>query len=453
MRNLPFINIKDRSLFEILAIIALSSAFILFLSGCNTDGLVSRNDLGAESSGDSATGIESTLLHFAQMSDIHIVDDTDPLRVENIRLFPDSPYDLGILDSLIQSISRDQDRYSARIWDAVIRSINDTDNSDPLAFAIMTGDHTDTGLKNELRWFMEITDGILSGSLQDAIAEGAQADFNPAGLNIPWYAAAGNHDVDYQGAFNITPAILAILANYGDTGTLGGLPDAVAAYQLSATEPWWHGFANQPAISMENSYGYYSFDPNEIVHCIVLNTSLYKLAGEEPKDTFAGGILDSAQYDWMRRDIEANRDRLCIIFSHQNPVDGFFDWLSDVKADELMKTLALYDNVIAHFNGHVHINKIDPVLKESGKGGYWNVNTCAIIDWPQEWRNITIRDNGDGTGTITCRMVRHNDGLCLDIASGDPDSQGWISEGSMEDRNVELKFRIPAAVKDRILSL
>ena len=393
MKNILFFSSIHRSLLRTAAAMAISTAFIILLSGCElppVHDFVPRNDLKATPSDEGATGEEASLLHFAQMTDVHIVDDTDPLRLENIKL---CAYDLGNLDVLIQSISRDQDRYSARNWDAVIRSINDANGSDPFTFSIMTGDHTDTGLKNEFRWFIDIADGVLSDSLQDAIAEGAVEEFEPAGLNTPWYAAIGNHDVEYEGTVNNSELILALLDLYGDIDTLNVLSDAVEAYKNSTTEPWWHGFANQPASSMVNSYGYYSFDPNEIVHCIVLDTAIFIPAGK--KETFSLGCLDRVQFDWMVRDIEANRDRLCVVFSHHSPLTGFQDSLSEVKADELMQKLASYDNVIAHINGHDHVNTVDPVKNESGAGGYWNINTCAIIDWPQEWRNITIKDNGD----------------------------------------------------------
>jgi 3',5'-cyclic AMP phosphodiesterase CpdA len=448
MKNLLLINSMHRSILRIAAVMALSAALIIVSSGCELPPshiLVPRNDLKAKPSDEGATGIKASLLHFAQMSDIHIVDNTDPLRLENLKLFG---YDLGNLDFLIQAITRDQDRFSERTWNAVIRSINDVSGSDPLAFSIMTGDHTDTGLKNELRWFIDIADGVLSDSLQKAIAEGAVESFEPEGFTIPWYTAIGNHDVEYEGTVNYSQIILTLLDLYGDISTLNVLPDAVEAYKHSTTEPWWHGFANQPASSMANSYGYYSFDPNEIVHCIVLDTSIFIPAGK--KETNSLGILDRAQFDWMARDIEANRDRLCVIFSHHSPLTGFQDSLSDVKAAELMKKLASYDNVIAYLNGHDHVNA---VKNESGSGGYWNINTCAIIDWPQEWRNLTIKDNGDGTGVISCRMERHHDAVCQDVASDDPDAKKSTREGTKEDRDVSLKFAIPAAVKQRILSL
>lgn len=425
--------------------------FILVASGC-WNGIIplKRNDLGAKPDKERATGIEQEFVHFAQFSDVHIVDDDNPLRFENIKMGSSTH---GQLDSLVQMISRDQDRYSARIWDAVVRSINEKNMAVPIDFAISTGDHTDTGLQTELRWFIEIADGIKSESLQDAILKGTMMDVTPAGFSIPWYAAVGNHDVEYQGTLNNYPLTTALLSPYGDTGDLSRLPGVVDLYGHSSSEPWWHGFDNQPAQSRAHSYGYYSFNVNELVHCIVLDTAIYNLDGALPVETLAGGVLDKAQFDWMVEDIEANSDRLCIIFSHHNPIGSFTDAMSQVSAARLKRTLCSYENVIAHINGHTHVNKISPVIYKGLPGGYWNINTASIIEWPQEWRDIAVKDNGDGTGTITCAMIQHGDTESLEVTGADPDAQKSKREGAEKDRNVSLTFALPIAVKNRILGL
>jgi hypothetical protein len=433
----------------------LAAALAASLSGCwnlPVAGLLARNDLSAKPDEEGATGKKSELLHFANMSDIHIVDDTNPLRIENIRLMGNGLYDLGALDALIQPISRDQDRYSARIWDAVIRSVNETDGDAPLAFAMITGDHTDTGLKKELEWFIGITDGVVPASLGDAIFAGNAEEVNPVGINVPWYVAVGNHDVEYQGTFNNEAVMDQLLQPFGDTDDLIHLRSLVDLYKTSVSKPWWHGLDNQPAVMLADSYGYYGFDAGEIIHVIVLNTAIYNFEGSYPKETLAGGCLDATQYEWMVGEIEANRDRLCIVISHHSPTDGFSDSQSDITADELMKTLCRYDNVIAHINGHSHVNKVEPVQYDGLPGGYWNINTCSILEWPQEWRDITVEDNGDGTGTLSCRMVRHGDKECLDVASGDADARKKKREGDRKDRNTALKFHIPPAVKNRIVA-
>ena len=429
-----------------------TAAIIMFASGCGNGvfDLKKRNDLGAKPDSTRATGIAQDFVHFAQFSDVHIVDDSNPLRFENIKMGSSTH---GELDSLVQMISRDQDRYSARIWDAVVRSINEKNATEPLDFAISTGDHTDTGLKTELRWFIEIADGIKSESLQNAIIAGTMQDVNPAGFNVPWYTAVGNHDVEYQGTLNSYNLTKALLSPYGDISDLSRLPETVDLYANSLSDPWWHGFDLQPSKSRAHSYGYYSFNPNDLVHCIVLDTAIYNLEGKLPVETLAGGVLDRAQYDWMVKEIEANKDRICIIFSHHTPLGSFADGISQISASKFRKTLCSYENVVAHVNGHTHVNEITAVMYDRLPGGYWNINTCSIIEWPQEWRNITVKDNGDGTGTITCQMVQHGDTESLDVAGGDPDAQKTKREGTEKDRNVALNFKIPVAVKNRILGL
>ncbi len=146
----------------------------------------------------------------------------------------------------------------------------------------------------------------------------------------------------------------------------------------------------------------------------------------------------------MKDEIEDNPDKLCLIFSHHGP-RSFLDDTENVPADELRATLALYENVIAHINGHTYENHIEAVKDDNG-GGDWDINTCAIIDWPQEWRRIAIWDNGDGTGVIKCRMFQHEDRESLD----DPDANYETREGGPEDREVDLDFEIPEQVAENI---
>lgn len=421
---------------------------VVFVSGCGNGLFTSftkRDDLGAVPDPARATGIVQNLVRFAQFSDVHITDNANPHRLENIKKGSYSG-----LDSLVQAISRNQDPYSARTWNAVVQSINDANTAETLDFAIGTGDHTDTGIKTELQWFIEIADGMKSASLQAVIDAGTMEDFTPAGLDVPWYAAVGNHDVEYQGTLNSVSMTKSII---GDISDLSRLPYTVDLFNTSATLPPWHGFGNQPASSLEHSYGYYSFNPADYIHCIVLDTAIYNLEGRLPVETLSYGVLDKVQYKWMVNEIESNSDRICIIFSHHTPLGSFAAGKSQITASKLMKTLCSYENVVAHVNGHTHVNKIDAITYDGLLGGYWNINTGSIIEWPQEWRNITVKDNGDGTGSITCEMVRHSDSVCLDAAGSDPDAKKMTREGTAEDRNVELKFKIPVAVKNRILGI
>jgi 3',5'-cyclic AMP phosphodiesterase CpdA len=431
-----------------------AAAVILLASGC-WRGLFSyhttRTDLGAAPDPARATGIAQDFIRFAQFTDVHIVDNANLLRFENLPMGSSTRADM---DQYMQSITRDQDPYSALTWDAVVRSINAKNAVDALDFAMFTGDATDTGIKTEFRWFIEIADGVKSPSLQAVIDAGTMQDVAPAGLDVPWYAAVGNHDVEYQGTLNSRPLTMSLLSrSSGDTADLCRLPDAVDLYADSTSDPFWHGFDDQPAQSLVHSFGYYSFTPNDLVHCIVLDTAIYGPEGTAPIDTLAAGVLDRTQYEWMVNEIEANANRICIVFSHHSPLSSLYDRLSEISSERLMKTLCSYENVVAHVNGHSHVNRISPVIFAGLPGGYWNINTSSVLDWPQEWRDITVRDNGDGTGTITCEMIQHGNASCLTVAGNDPDAQKTYREGEAGDRNVALTFRIPLAVRNHILGI
>ncbi len=356
------------------------------------------------------------------------------------------------------------------IWDAVLRSINREHCKDPMDFAIGTGDHIQTDLEQELKWFIEIANGYVSAEYRERVEQGTGKPVEPEGLGLPWYAALGNHDVGWEGGFNNDMLIQeggSVLAAE-DASRLSDQPETIEAYRTVEENneniegrPYWHGFANMPEGYPKE--GYSSFDPNPYIHCIVLNTSNYSPEGNIPVSTASGGALDERQFEWMKQEIEASPDKLCLVFSHHkaehisethtgqpfymsaNPPVFFPGY---VHGEELKDTLISYKNVIAFINGHSHSNRLDPEGNTwDTSGGYWNINTCAVVDWPQEWRRITIWDNGDGTGVICCRMFQHKNQECHDVA--------YVANsdrpGEPKDRDVNLLFPIPQAVAENII--
>jgi 3',5'-cyclic AMP phosphodiesterase CpdA len=277
---------------------------------------------------------------------------------------------------------------------------------------------------------------------------------NPDGLKLPWYTTLGNHDTEYQGSFNSNLLIPLIIQagcyDLDDDGIkllnmseLSSQDESINAYKDSSSEPHWHGFANMPESEFPYSKkeGYYSFDHNAYVHCIILNTCNYTPELGIPKETLAVGVLDQRQFNWMKADIEKNTDKICLIFSHHSPKDDWEDNQSDISAQELMDALCSYENVIAHMTGHKHRNAIRPVT--SASGGYWDINTTAVTKFPHEWRRITIKDNGDGKGIIYSRIFP---------AESIP---GWkegvrTDQDNTTDRNVDLVFAMPPLVAEKI---
>ena len=94
--------------------------------------------------------------------------------------------------------------------------------------------------------------------------------------------------------------------------------------------------------------------------------------------------------------------------------------------------------------------------------GFWEVTTCAIMDWPCQTRLVELVDTG-GHLSIVCTMVDHDGvlrpdpdlpwdgrwlaGLHRELAGTEP-WRGWASldrsaTGGLADRNVELRLPAP----------
>lgn len=217
---------------------------------------------------------------FVQMTDLQIVDDKSPARVEWVdRLAgtsngPNQPiYDTG-------SAYRPQEVLSTQIVEAMVRAIRNVLSGPvtglPLSFTILTGDMVDNVQYNETRWYINLLDGgltiradsgqygleqsvtglfgdnsLLSGARHDVhywypeagvapdagisddyqahsgfpvvpgLLAAARRPYMSTGLGMPWYAAMGNHDAEVQGNYPVHPNSLEHLDFPGERG----LPD------------------------------------------------------------------------------------------------------------------------------------------------------------------------------------------------------------------------------------
>ena len=139
------------------------------------------------------------------------------------------------------------------------------------------------------------------------------------------------------------------------------------------------------------------------------------------------GSIDATQLAWLTAQLKAgsrhyldesghivrggHHDRLFVIFSHHTI--GSMDnaaGVGRVLGPAVRDLLLRFPNVVLWVNGHTHRNTVTPYSRAAGAtapGGFWEVNTAAHIDWPQQARTVELVDNRDGTLSIFGTIVDH----------------------------------------------
>jgi metallophosphoesterase (TIGR03767 family) len=341
----------------------------------------------------------------------------------------------------------------------------------------------------------------------------AQLPFEAAGLKRPSYVAFGNHDGTVQGNLHalapldaiakgcVKPLSLSGLAGLGalltDPGRSiivppdprRGVADRPTNQALHATgkQRDAHGFAFVDADELAASKGqaaYYAFTPKPGLRMIALNTVA------EGDKLNSNGNLDSPQFRWLQREIEAaeRRDELIVVYGH-HPIGSLNNPAPDEDAGDcalravtgpgcdldprvskplrfgadLQRLLLAHPHVVAYVAGHTHENRITAVKRGAG-GGFWEIETASEIDWPIQSRLIEVMDNRDGTLSIFGTLVDHGAAvatpasgtsaaglgtdalaaLAREFSYNDPQvgvEDG--AEGRPQDRNVELLLDDP----------
>ncbi|GLW29295.1 TIGR03767 family metallophosphoesterase [Actinoplanes regularis] len=353
------------------------------------------------------------------------------------------------------------------------------------------------------------------------LLDAARAPFRAVGLGLPWYAVYGNHDGLVQGNLpgndllqqiatgpvkltSLPPSILeaplpaqvqfivgllrqdpaAVAKQLAEGGRRIVTPDAqrrivdrattISEHFRTTGGPVGHGFT---AANLAAGTAYYTFHRGR-VRGIVLDT----VNGGGGSD----GSLDPAQFAWLEAQLQAasrqwltpagevtrhrgGTDQYVIIFSHHTietmtNVPAGSDRIGGAQVRDL---LLRYPNVIAWVNGHTHRNQVLPHARPSGAavgGGFWEINTAAHIDWPQQSRIVEVVDNLDDTLSIFCTIVDHSGpispgsrltgtaplaSLSRELAANDVSDRTDARRGDLTDRNVELLLPDPVSARGR----
>jgi 3',5'-cyclic AMP phosphodiesterase CpdA len=283
----------------------------------------------------------------------------------------------------------------------------------------------------------------------------------------------------------------------------------------SGSEPNGHGFALiDPATesASRGAAGYYSFRPEGVDGLRMI--ALDSVAEGGALLTSAQGNLDDPQVRWLKKELSRaqRRGELAILFSHHAPASmgaAFADEDAppctavepeasppgcdldprdsrpihvrdgcpagsgpDTCVEDIPSLLDRFPNVIAWVAGHSHVNRVEPHVREGGRG-FWMVRVAAEADWPQQSRLLELFDNRDGTLSLFGTVLDHASpsaaapsetpageldpaelaSIGRTLSYNDPQSGAAAcsptpcGEGGAGDRNVELLIEDPRGLR------
>lgn len=464
-------------------------------------GTVSRADLATE--GD--VGGARRVLRFVQVSDAHILDDDAPypLRQEPLDPYitafsssaqrPQDEYTDEVLESIVRAING---QHAADPFQFVLNTGDNIDNdleNELMRFLdLWDGTATATGPVSGLAC---VPDGQSTGIEDDehdvtdrctSLPESLLAVRTALAPGLPWYSAFGNHDTLLQGNVNPNGPFDDVAARSGRH--LLTQPEYVAMHFPgldacaggTAADDFGHGYglAGERLCDEDpDNDGYYAFTANG-VRFIVLDTvnddfarangftpgvlTTESIAGADIIGGYAEGAVDPVQLAWLREEVAAHPDKLIVVSSHHT-VNSMFTRLRDdacapglgcladaferagyATGEQLTAELAEVPNVVAWVGGHTHRHRIQP--KDGAAGGFWNVESSSLIDWPQQARAIELWVTADGAkGFWLLRSFGHDFAPSKDLEATDPQREP-AAEGTDLDQEVLLWFDVPPGV-------
>lgn len=211
-----------------------------------------------------------SLLHLGHLSDLHVVDAQSPGRIEPMIVQDHAAWG---------SAFHPQDPLTVHVTAAVVGAVTDLSTSPvtgaPLGAVVVTGDSADMHSHLELRWYIDVLDGVrvhpTSGSgpgfqgvqawpeatwayrpadptggsfgdygfprLPDLLGQAIGSPVDSVGLPAPWYAVHGNHDTLLLGTFELSPQLRALAVGGRKSVTLGATATAALTGYASAASP------------------------------------------------------------------------------------------------------------------------------------------------------------------------------------------------------------------------
>lgn len=404
------------------------------------------------------------LTRVVHLADLQLLDDESPMRITSLDA-----------RGFAAGASRPQDAQACRLTNAAVRTINGLHRVEPVDLVLLGGDNVDSAQRNELDWLL----GILGGGAPVECDSGDDDDPMPGapdgkdrfiseGLAMPYRWVSGNHDVLVQGLFAVTPErAAAALRGEASGGTRDGrgalLPEGAtitpddrralltptALLERVAADRDGHGI---DAAQLARGKAFSSFDvAGTPLTFLVLDTTA-ETGGDDAIvrradfETFIQPVLDRA----------AAEHRVLVLVAHHATdrltTNGGSLGIAQPDAlepAEVVRRLAANGRVAFSLVGHSHTHRVKAVTAQAG--GWWELTTSSIVDFPNELRVVEVFDQDNGWWMLRATVVD------LELDGDDVAAQGrrasivdytsgWLAGerlvgGEAADRNVELWIR------------
>jgi metallophosphoesterase (TIGR03767 family) len=298
----------------------------------------------------------------------------------------------------------------------------------------------------------------------------ASADVHSLGLGFAWTSVPGNHDVMRQGTALPNREIEALAV--GDHKALSASPDFRPADPLGLfvehPELFSDGAGRRISASSQRravdlrewmaahmQHGALGYGQSQVrsgradtvidtehVRIIVLDTN-------HPAGDYQGSI-GAAQIAWLEaRLAEVEQSgRLAVLASHHGSaslINTRGDDPERLQAQALLDAAHRHTCVVAWLVGHRHLHRVASHPHPSGQGGgFWEITTASLIDWPSQTRAVEILRHADGTLEIVCTLLDHQAppgslaALHLELAQRFAGDAAGHMQGEAGDGNVRL---------------
>lgn len=461
------------------------------------------------------------VLAVVHISDLHICDAQSPARLPLTNRFGDPHHPLFHLVNGPVGNYRPQEMLSTQVVQAMLSTINKVGRGPfskrELDCVIMTGDLTDNAQKNEFSWLIHLLEagtvvpnsggpgyqgpggdiydvnfwnphGTPPGEKDDHARErygfptidqllsAAVDSFTSEGLHLQTIPVHGNHDLLLQGTVPPNSELRALLTGSARAIEVEdelGVLQAAEHFKPTGPVSWpsggLFGYGSTTADKSREHIGEAQWIHNqrEKYFTSELNGVVFISLDTVNKHGGWDGSISITQFNWLHWRLQESEKSPVIILSH-HPLDSLGNTYSPVGgeprvgADRIKQLLVSHPNVIAWLAGHSHRNRI---VQVGGERGFWHIETCSLIDWPQEARLIELFRSGDEYVVVTT-MFAHSSpvqatenkrpakslrlgnpkdlaGLSRELAANDWQRRGPRGsvlelQGGQEDRNVFL---------------